>query len=178
MKSVMKQSGARHRLFHHRTLLTGLLLTLPGFFPVAADVLLFTVTAIVAEPTCNLASSQDIAMGDIDGPTLAKDGRTAPTLFSIQLTNCTSTSAKLTFTSTTAEQQRGNFYPIEGDDLGFLLAFTDENGNHIKLGNEINRSLESTNNTLRFGVQAIRDANNTLVPGQFSAVATVTIDYL
>ncbi len=183
MKGVMKQSGARHRLLHPRTLLAGLLLTLPGLFPVAADTLTFTVTATVVEPTCSVvpeSANQNIVMPDIDGAELDKVGKTVPKLFSIKLEKCGSnTSAKLKFSSNTADGL-GHFYPGEpnGNARGFLLAFTDERGVRIKLGDEVVRPLDQGNNTLQFGVQATRDANKPLVPGDFSAVATATIAYM
>lgn len=179
MKGVIKQAGANPRLLRPRTLLVGLL-TLPVFFPVAAESLTFTVTATVVEPTCSVvpeSANQNIVIPDIDGAELDKVGKTVPKLFSIKLEKCGSnTSAKLIFNSNTGDGV-GQFYP-NGERRGFLLGFTDASGVRIKLGDEVVRPLDQGNNTLQFGVQASRDGTQALVPGDFTAQATATIAYM
>lgn len=176
----MKHAGGKPRPLRSGTLLAGLLLSLSALIPVAAETLTFTVTATVVEPTCSVVPdsvNQNIVMPDIDGAKLDSVGNTSPTLFSIKLEKCTGvSSAKLKFGSNTANGL-GQFYP-DGVRRGFLLGFTDEKGVKIKLGDEVIKPLGQGNNTLQFGVQAIRDTSQALLPGDFTAVATATIAYM
>ncbi|PTT55687.1 fimbrial protein [Aeromonas sp. HMWF014] len=180
MSKELKYGGATLYPRRRCTRLAALLLVLPSLFPVVAETLNIQVLANVVEPSCNLevgANDQRINMEELDADKLDSIGQTDPVTFKIQLKQCNTNKAKIVFNSPNPDQV-GRFYPkdADGNTFGYVLGITNEQGQLITLGTEKALSLSGENNTLTFGVIALRSSGK-LRMGDFSATATATISY-
>ncbi len=162
-------------------LLVGILLTSAALQPVAAENTSFLIIANVVEPSCSVVASDlhlTIEMPTIEAGKLESTGQSDTAFFNIRFEKCDGQkSATIKFNSQYADGN-GHFYPIDGQQWGYVLGFTDESGELIPLGKEKKEVLSGgTNTTLTFGVLA-KKSSGSLHSGPFKAMATATISYL
>lgn len=178
MSKELKYGGGTRHPRRRRTRLAALLLVLPSLFPVVAETLNIQVIANVMVPSCNLETGErnkNVNMDELDVDKLESAGKTDPVTFTIQLKKCNTAKAKIVFNSPNPAPD-GRFYAKGGTNFGYVLGITNEKGTLINLQTETALSLSGENNTLTFGVIALK-SNGALRMGDFSATATATISY-
>ncbi|WP_239954796.1 fimbrial protein [Pantoea sp. Z09] len=128
--------------------------------------------------------SLQVHMGAINARDLYS-ARSATTSFSLHLEGCdtrVSSSVTATFTGTQDPQLAGYLLPEVGSASGIALGLADGEGNALPLDRPSTaRALTSGENVLSFAAwvegepEAIRQKN--IVPGDFTATATLTLSY-
>lgn len=135
---------------------------------------------------CKIDTTQiDVTFGTIDSKTLYKDERTEPVPFSIILSGCNtvvSSLVNITFTGQGTATPAG-FLEVTGDATGIMIGMENAGGVLLPLNQPVGaQALTTGTNSYDFFafVQGKPDdiKNKTIVPGDFSAVATFVLAYL
>ncbi|MCW0507631.1 fimbrial protein [Aeromonas piscicola] len=168
-------------LWCHRLLEYGLFIMLLFVaFSVQAETLNLTITGVVISSSCTLMPEDQnlhVDMGSIDAQQLEETYTSDIKNFNIRLEKCDASVSK-NATVTFDGNSNGTSLDLT-TPMGFGLMFLDKNGHLIRPGVPAESiALQSGDNTLSFGVQAIvRKDEGVVVKGAFSALATVKIEY-
>ncbi|QLA06944.1 type 1 fimbrial protein [Enterobacter ludwigii] len=124
---------------------------------------------------------QTVNMGDVSSESLKNGQAGTPTSFTINLTDC-STAVKKTVKTTwggMASTANPDLLGLSGNAKGASLAIADGSGNLIALGQpSASQQLLDGNNTLQFSAYLQGDgASATIIPGNFTTVATFALTY-
>ncbi|MBE8596605.1 fimbrial protein [Xenorhabdus sp. BG5] len=146
----------------------------------------------IIDAPCSIKNTNvEVDLGAVSSQVLDKDGRSASKAFKIELEGCnteTKKSVKTTFTGPEASEK--GLLAIEGTAQGAAIAITNHGNKVIPLGTESDAmSLHDGNNDLNFaahlkgltgqaGEEGATPVKVKVVPGDFTAIANFTLNYL
>lgn len=124
---------------------------------------------------------QTVKMGDITSESLKNGKAGTPTPFTINLTDCSTATKKNVVTTWGGMASAANpdLLGLTGTAKGASLAIADGSGTLIALGTPSEKQvLLDGNNTLQFSAYLQGDgASATIIPGEFTTIATFALSY-
>ncbi|SFU57293.1 fimbrial protein [Xenorhabdus koppenhoeferi] len=147
-------------------------------------------TGSIIDAPCSIKNNNvEVNLGQISSHILKDGGRSESHFFKIELENCTDQTKNGLVTTFTGQNNYGvtsqGLLGIEGTAKGAVIAITNAAGKLIPLGarSEV-MSLSEGNNDLHFaaylqGISASdSEGKNLVVPGNFTAIANFSLNYL
>lgn len=124
-------------------------------------------------------TDQTIELGDISSDSLKLGGNSTPAPFTIDLKNCSLTTAKSVTATFTGAAGSDNNLGITGDAKGASIVLTDGAGTKINMGEPTAaQQLQNGDNSLSFSAYLQGDgASTAIVPGEFNSIADFTLSY-
>ncbi|WP_237385361.1 fimbrial protein [Xenorhabdus sp. Sc-CR9] len=151
-------------------------------------------TGSIIDAPCSIKNNNvEVNLGQISSHILKDGGRSESHFFKIELENCTDQTKnglQTTFTGRNNGVSPQDLLGIEGTAKGAAIAITNAAGKLIRLGTKSDvMSLSEGNNDLHFaaylqGINAPDSADkdsegkNLVVPGNFTAIANFSLNYL
>lgn len=140
------------------------------------------VGSIISTP-CTISPEsveQTVDLGQVLGAVLEQEGKSIPRNFDIKLENCdvgTGQSITVTFNGV-ASTQNDNLLAISGTASGAGIAITHD-GDTVKPGGTTKAiPLVNGNNMLHFTTYIQGESGKNIIPGDFTAVANFSLNYL
>lgn len=143
-----------------------------------------TFTGSIIDAPCSItpeSSDQTVKLGQISNLALQNGGKSVPETFTIDLTQCDTSTKKTvstTFAGTESTAQPG-LLALMGSAKGASIAITTATGELVELGKASPaQPILNGDNSLVFAAYLQGDgASATIVPGSFQSVANFTLDY-
>ncbi|EPN2806505.1 fimbrial protein [Serratia marcescens] len=140
------------------------------------------VGSIISTP-CSISPEsieQTVNLGQVLGAVLEREGKSTPRAFDIKLENCevgSGQSITVTFNGV-ASTQNDNLLAISGTASGAGIAITHDD-NVVKPGGTTKAiPLVNGNNMIHFTTYIQGESGKNIIPGDFSAVANFSLNYL
>lgn len=167
---------------HYKTSLAALVIALgTASTAYAVDNGKVTFTGSIIDSPCSITADtvdQIVDLGQVSKVVLLNDGKSTPRQFSIDLQDCTLTTAdEVTVTMTGAQSAvHPNLLGITGSATGASIAITDGSGSVIELGTPSSpRLIQNGSNTLAFA--AYLQGGTTVTEGDFQSVVDFSLAY-
>lgn len=125
---------------------------------------------------------QTVNLGEVSSKALMDSGKSSPQAFDIKLENCDVSSLSdktvtATFTGTESTALPG-FLAIAGTASGASVGITADDGSSIKLGDASPAvTIADGNNDMHFAAFLQGNGASSVVPGDFTSVASFTLNY-
>lgn len=141
-----------------------------------------TFSGSIIDAPCSISPEsidQTVDLGQVSNAALSDGGKSKPTFFDIKLESCNLSTAKNVTTTFTGAADTAGLLSITGTAKGASVAITDKGGDLIKLGTPSKgQALQNNDNTLQFAAYLQgASGKDTIVPGDFKAVADFTLAY-
>lgn len=154
----------------------------PGTGSVVGSTGKLTFSGKIVDAPCAIVPEsvdQTVKMGSIANGMLKAGGKSTPQRFMLKLTDCDVTTLKTvetTFTGDSSESAEG-LLNVVGSAKGISVGIGDSAGNLIALGKPISNKLITGSNELNFTTFVQGDQKETIIPGEFNAIAGFTLAY-